>query len=109
MTDLMGSSNSKRHSNRSATPNIAAEEDPDPPSSQISTPRSSRCTAVTDKTADTADSTSTEPQTASQQSNQENDEEMPPNWYSAVDQSSGKTYYYNAETGETTWKHPGKQ
>lgn len=34
----------------------------------------------------------------------END--LPPNWTSAVDPDTGDTYYANIVTGETTWDHP---
>lgn len=31
---------------------------------------------------------------------------LPPNWESAVDASSGRTYYYSRDTGETSWTPP---
>ena len=32
---------------------------------------------------------------------------LPPGWQSAVDPEDGDTYYYNLNTGESTWEHPG--
>ena len=34
----------------------------------------------------------------------EEEESLPPGWKSHVDPDSGDTYYYNEETGETTWE-----
>lgn len=31
---------------------------------------------------------------------------LPPNWSTAVSQDDGRVYYYNVETGDTTWTHP---
>ena len=31
---------------------------------------------------------------------------LPPNWHSAVDQKSGRTYYYNTATAESQWTQP---
>lgn len=31
---------------------------------------------------------------------------LPPDWSSAVDASSGRTYYFHAQTGETSWSPP---
>ena len=33
-------------------------------------------------------------------------ESLPPNWIETVDPSSGKIYYYNEVSGETTWDRP---
>jgi hypothetical protein len=33
-------------------------------------------------------------------------ESLPPNWIETVDPSSGKNYYYNELSGETTWDRP---
>jgi hypothetical protein len=33
---------------------------------------------------------------------------LPKGWSTAVDGSTGKTYYYHKETRETSWVHPGK-
>jgi hypothetical protein len=33
-------------------------------------------------------------------------ESLPPNWIEAIDPSSGKNYYYNEISGETTWDRP---
>ena len=32
---------------------------------------------------------------------------LPPGWSQAVDPASGRTYYVNANTGETSWETPG--
>jgi len=37
---------------------------------------------------------------------EDNDEDLPPGWFTAVDQDSGDTYYCNEATGETTWDKP---
>ena len=34
------------------------------------------------------------------------DDDLPPGWFTAVDQDSGDTYYCNEATGETTWDKP---
>ena len=31
---------------------------------------------------------------------------LPPGWHADTDRASGKTYYYNATTRETSWKRP---
>jgi hypothetical protein len=31
---------------------------------------------------------------------------LPPNWAEHADPSSGDSYYYNSESGETVWEHP---
>jgi len=36
----------------------------------------------------------------------DNDDNLPPGWFTAVDQDSGDTYYCNEATGETTWDKP---
>merc|ERR1711871_51511 len=35
--------------------------------------------------------------------------QLPSGWRSTKDPASGNTYYYNEETRETTWKHPGER
>merc|ERR1712151_888334 len=35
--------------------------------------------------------------------------DLPPPWVSVPDPNSGKMYYWNQTTNETTWNHPGKQ
>lgn len=32
---------------------------------------------------------------------------LPPNWERMVERSSGRVYYYNRDTDESTWDHPG--
>eukprot|EP00929_Paragymnodinium_shiwhaense_P063430 TRINITY_DN31682_c0_g1_i1.p1 TRINITY_DN31682_c0_g1~~TRINITY_DN31682_c0_g1_i1.p1 ORF type:complete len:246 (-),score=39.37 TRINITY_DN31682_c0_g1_i1:3-740(-) len=34
------------------------------------------------------------------------DADLPPSWHAAKDPSSGRVYYWNAETNETSWQHP---
>lgn len=36
------------------------------------------------------------------------DSSLPPGWESAVDKTSGKTYYFNRSKNETTWEKPQK-
>jgi hypothetical protein len=31
------------------------------------------------------------------------DNDLPPGWISSIDPDSGSEYYFNEETGETTW------
>ena len=31
---------------------------------------------------------------------------LPPGWHMTKDPSSGRNYYYNQNTGETTWSKP---
>ena len=37
----------------------------------------------------------------------ESDYKLPPEWEIANSASTGKKYYYNTETGKSTWRHPG--
>jgi len=32
--------------------------------------------------------------------------QLPPGWISGVDQGSGQTYYYNQQTGQSSWEMP---
>lgn len=52
-----------------------------------------------EKQAASASSTA-QPQEAPQEKN------LPPGWYSAVDDASGLTYYYNPDTGGHQWERP---
>jgi hypothetical protein len=36
----------------------------------------------------------------------QNDNELPPGWFAAMDEQSGEEYYVNEQTGETTWDRP---
>jgi hypothetical protein len=36
----------------------------------------------------------------------QNDNEIPPGWFAAMDEQSGEEYYVNEQTGETTWDRP---
>jgi hypothetical protein len=36
-------------------------------------------------------------------SNDSLDNNLPPGWIASVDPASGSEYYFNEETGETTW------
>lgn len=46
-------------------------------------------------------------QAESPQPNRSDDSPLLPGWEEAVDPSSGKTYYFHAESGETQWNLPG--
>ena len=46
------------------------------------------------------------PSVIKQQGQQEAHPKLPPGWIEAIDSSSGKNYYYNETSGETTWDCP---
>jgi hypothetical protein len=35
--------------------------------------------------------------------NESPDNDLPPGWIASIDPDSGEEYYFNEETGETTW------
>ncbi|CAJ1954685.1 unnamed protein product [Cylindrotheca closterium] len=62
--------------------------------------------ADTDEAEDHSAAEDAKASAAADESTPATEDEMPTDWIEAVDESSGKTYYYNTATQETSWEKP---
>eukprot|EP00938_MAST-03A_sp_MAST-3A-sp1_P000077 g77.t1 len=44
-----------------------------------------------------------------EENDEEEDSDLPPGWQRGMDEESGRVYYYNDQTGESTWDPPQQQ